>query len=293
VDTTSAPLRLIDVNKAALPAGSSVNVATGVVTTPLGIAVTGIAGVTLNGAAFANTGQFAVAGNNLITDPSKIVQPAIGVVHTYVITVNNLGGGTTLVTVLISRGSVKVDSITLANGGVAPAAPAVTANDVTNTVTGMATGMEYSLDGAAYVAYNAATFNAISFAGVHTLLVRVAAAGGNPAGAITTLNFTTNPVTPAAPAVTANDLTNTVTGMAAGMEYSLDGVAYVAYNAATFNAISFAGVHTLLVRVAAAGINPAGAVTTLNFTANPVNLSGPTVTLGSITDATLIVAPVV
>ncbi|MDO8349852.1 MAG: hypothetical protein Q7S94_01730, partial [Gallionella sp.] len=165
VDTTAAPLRLIDVNKAALPAGSSVNVATGVVTTPLGIAVTGIAGVTLNGAAFANTGQFAVAGSNLITDPSKIVQPAIGVIHTYVITVNNLGGGTTLVTVLISHGSVKVDSITLANGGVAPAAPAVTANDVTNTVTGMAAGMEYSLDGAAYVAYNAATFNAISFAG--------------------------------------------------------------------------------------------------------------------------------
>ena len=278
VDTTAAPLRLIDVNKAALPAGSTVNVATGVVTTPLGIAVTGIAGITLNGAAFANTGQFAITGNSLITDPSKIVQPAIGVVHTYVITVNNLGGGTTLVTVLISHGSVKVDSITLANGGVAPAAPAVIANDVTNTVTGMASGMEYSLDGAAYVAYNAATFNAISFAGVHTLLVRVAAAGINPASAVTTLSFTTNPVTPVAPSVTADDTANTVTGMASGMEYSLDGAAYVAYNAATFNAISFAGVHTLLVRVAAAGINPASAVTTLSFTTNPVTPVAPSVT---------------
>ncbi|MDO9012159.1 MAG: hypothetical protein Q7U78_10210 [Gallionella sp.] len=278
VDTTAAPLRLIDVNKAALPAGSSVNVATGVVTTPLGIAVTGIAGVTLNGAAFANTGQFAVSGNNLITDPTKIVQPAIGVIDTYVITVNNLGGGSTLVTVLISHGSVKIDSITLANGAVTPAAPTVTADDTANTVAGMATGMEYSLDGAAYVVYNAATFNAISFAGVHTLLVRVAAAGINPASAVTTLSFTTNPVTPVAPLVTADDTANTVAGMATGMEYSLDGAAYVAYNAAIFNAISFAGAHTLLVRVAAAGINPAGTITTLSFTTNPVTPVAPTVT---------------
>ena len=216
IDTTAVPVRLIDVNKTALPAGSSVNIATGVVTAPLGIAVTGIAGVTLNGAAFTNTGQFALSGNNLITDPAKIVQPAIGVIDTYVITVNNLGGGTTLVTIQVSHGSVKIDGISIVSGGV-PAAPAVTANDVTNTVTGMAAGMEYNLDGAGYVAYNAATFNAISFAGNHSLLVRVAAAGINPAGLVTTLTFTTNPVTPAAPLVTADDVANTVAGMAAGM----------------------------------------------------------------------------
>ncbi len=86
-----------------------------------------------------------------------------------------------------------------------PAAPAVTADDVLNTVTGMAVGMEYNLDGVGYVPYVAATFNAINFAGVHSLLVRVVGAGINPAGAVTTLNFTTNPVTPLTPIVAVND----------------------------------------------------------------------------------------
>ena len=82
-------------------------------------------------------------------------------------------------------------------------------------------------------------------------------------------NAVVNPVTPLAPAVTADDVNNTVAGMTVGMEYNIDGVGYVAYDAVTFNAINFAGVHSLLVRVAAAGINPAGAVTTLSFTTNP------------------------
>jgi hypothetical protein len=74
----------------------------------------------------------------------------------------------------------------------APAAPAVTRDDTANTVTGMTTAMEYNLDNAGYVLYNAVTFGAINFAGNHTLLVRVAAAGNVPAGLVTTLTFTTN-----------------------------------------------------------------------------------------------------
>lgn len=74
------------------------------------------------------------------------------------------------------------------------------------------------------------------------------------------------PVTPTAPLVTSDDALNTVAGMEAGMEYNLDGAGYVAYIQATFNAINFAGNHTLLVRVSAAGINPPSADTTLTFT---------------------------
>jgi len=77
-----------------------------------------------------------------------------------------------------------------------------------------------------------------------------------------------NPVTPAAPAVTGDDTANTVAGMATGMEYQLDAAAYVAYDAATFPALN--GAHALSVRVAAEGINPAGLVTTLTFTANAI-----------------------
>ncbi|MDP1609947.1 MAG: DUF1566 domain-containing protein [Sulfuritalea sp.] len=113
LDTTAAPTRLIAVDKTALPAGSSVNTTTGAITTPLGVVVTGIAGVTLNAAPFANAGQFGLSGNSLVIDPGKITQPAVGVVDIYVITVNNFGGGTTLVTVNVSHGSVKIDSITI------------------------------------------------------------------------------------------------------------------------------------------------------------------------------------
>jgi hypothetical protein len=116
LDKTAAPTRLIAVDKTALPAGSSIDTATGAITTPLGVAVTAIAGVTKNGGAFANAGQFALSGNSLIISPRLIAQPAVGVVDTYVVTANNLGGGTTLVTINVSHGSVKIDSIVISAG---------------------------------------------------------------------------------------------------------------------------------------------------------------------------------
>jgi hypothetical protein len=198
----------------------------------------------------------------------------------------NFGGAHTLLVRVAAEGINPAGEVTALTFTINPAipvtpgAPSVTNDDTANTVTGMATGMEYSLDGAGYVAYNAAIFNAINFGGAHTLLVRVAAEGINPAGEVTTLTFTVNPVTPVtpgAPSVINDDTANTVTGMAAGMEYNLDGAGYVAYNAAAFNVIDFRGAHTLLVRVAAEGVNPAGQVTTLTFTANPVT-PGPSVT---------------
>jgi len=113
IDTTAAPLRLIAVNKATLPAGATVNTTTGDVTVPLAVAVAGIAGITKNGVAFANAGEFSLVGNSLVVKPSLIVQPAAGVVDSYVVTLNNVGGGTTLATVSVSKGSVKIDSITV------------------------------------------------------------------------------------------------------------------------------------------------------------------------------------
>ncbi len=161
-------------------------------------------------------------------------------------------------------------TLTFTTNPVTPAAPSVSNDDEANTVDGMAAGMEYNLDSAGYVAYNATTFAGLDFAGNHTLLVRVAAEGINPEGPSTTLTFTTNPVTPAAPSVSNDDEANTVDGMAAGMEYNLDSAGYVAYNATTFAGLDFAGNHTLVVRVAASGINPASNEVTLTFTVNPV-----------------------
>jgi hypothetical protein len=69
-----------------LPAGSSVSTTTGDVTVPLAVAVTGIAGITKNLAAFPNAGEFSLSGNSLVVKPSLIVQPAAGVVDAYVLT---------------------------------------------------------------------------------------------------------------------------------------------------------------------------------------------------------------
>lgn len=118
-DTSAAPTRLIAVDKTALPAGSTVDTATGAVNVPLGVAVTSIAGVTRNGGAFVNAGQFVLSGNNLIVTPSLIAQPAAGVTDSYVVAVNNAGGGTTLVTVVVTRGSVRIESVTVTAGVVA------------------------------------------------------------------------------------------------------------------------------------------------------------------------------
>jgi len=147
IDTTATPTRLIAVNKAALPAGSSVNTASGVITTPLAVAVTGIVGVTLNAAAFANSGQFSLSGNNLVIDPNKITQPAVGVTDTYVVTLNNFGGGTTLATILVSHGSVKIDSIAVTAGVVADtAAPTTTAAPSASGTTDTATTLSATIN---------------------------------------------------------------------------------------------------------------------------------------------------
>lgn len=102
-------------------------------------------------------------------------------------------------------------------------------------------------------------------AATYTYRYNVSDAAGNAATEVTRTVVVAAPI-PAAPSVTADDTANTVTGMAVGMEYKLDAAGYVAYDAITFDAIDLSGDHTLLVRVAAEGANPAGLDTTLTFT---------------------------
>ncbi|KRE69572.1 polysaccharide lyase family 8 super-sandwich domain-containing protein [Paenibacillus sp. Soil750] len=74
---------------------------------------------------------------------------------------------------------------------VVPKAPELTADDAANTVTGMAAGLEFSLDGSEYAPYDAEIFKLINFNGLHELYVRWAAneSTGAPAGKVTTLRF--------------------------------------------------------------------------------------------------------
>jgi len=112
-DTSLTPQRLIAIDKAALPAGARIDQVSGSIAAPLPAPVAGIASISKNGAAFANGGQFALADNSLVIHPGLIAQPASGIIDTYIVTLNNADGGTTVATVLVSHGSVKIDSITL------------------------------------------------------------------------------------------------------------------------------------------------------------------------------------
>lgn len=71
-------------------------------------------------------------------------------------------------------------------------APEVTADDEANTVSGMDEYMEYNLDDAGWVMYDADAFAALDLSGAHTMLVRYAADEMFPASAEVTLTFTAN-----------------------------------------------------------------------------------------------------
>jgi hypothetical protein len=125
LDTTAPAVRRIVISKGSLPAGASIDPATGAVTSPLGVTVTGIANITRNGVAFTNTGQFSVSGSSLVVNPGVMIEPAAGAQDTYIVTANNQGGGTTTITVTVSKGSVKIDSITVGGAdSTAPSTPA-------------------------------------------------------------------------------------------------------------------------------------------------------------------------
>lgn len=144
VDATVTQTRLIAIDKTALPTGSSVALATGILTAPIGTAVSAIAGVTLGGAPFTNTGQFALSGaTNLVINPNLITQPAT--TDTYVVTMNNTsGGGTTLATVTVTHGSTRITSVVMSSGATVintaaiagVTAPVAGATPVTTTTAG-------------------------------------------------------------------------------------------------------------------------------------------------------------
>ncbi len=79
------------------------------------------------------------------------------------------------------------------NAEIVPA-PAVIANDTLNTIIGLDTTMEISVDGQAYVLYNGS--NLPSLIGEHEVKVRYAATSSKPAGLVTLLQFTTDTFPP-------------------------------------------------------------------------------------------------
>ena len=198
VDTTATPTRLIAITKSGLPAGSTIDTATGDVTVALGATVTGFAGITRNLAAFTNTGQFVLGTTTLTVRPSQMTQPAGGTTDTYVATLNNSGGGTTTVTVVVSKGSVRIDSIVVSGAGGDTTAPTTTAAPSVSGTTSSGTTLS-------------ATINE---AGTGYYLVQAAAATPPDVAAVIAANNSF--------AMTANSAANaTISGLSAATAYTV------------------------------------------------------------------------
>ena len=115
-------------------------------------------------------------------------------------------------------------ALTFTTNPAAPAAPSVSADDAANVIVGLDTTMEFKVDSGSYVKYNGS--NAPELSGNHTVLVRVAANGGTPAGSEATLTFTANPEsTPSATIDYANEQLSNLTPNGA---YEINGTAVTA-----------------------------------------------------------------
>ncbi len=99
-----------------------------------------------------------------------------------------------------SKSAGKIVGVKDPNAEIVPA-PVVMADDTLNTIIGLDTTMEVSVDGQAYVRYNGS--NLPSLIGDHEVKVRYAATGSTPAGLVTLLQFTANQLP--ALTVTASD----------------------------------------------------------------------------------------
>ncbi|MDO3409852.1 S-layer homology domain-containing protein [Saccharibacillus sp. CPCC 101409] len=89
-----------------------------------------------------------------------------------------------------SFASVPVERVILASNIVVPPAPGVTADDVNNTIVGLDTYMEFSVDDGPYIRYDGT--NAPNLSGSHNVKVRIAADGPVPAGPAASLTYTPN-----------------------------------------------------------------------------------------------------
>lgn len=199
VDTSAASTRVIKIDKNNIPDGSSINKSSGILTIPIGTSVSSIAGITRNGSAFSNTGQFALSGNtNLIIDPGLLVQPTLQ--DTYIVTMNNTtGGGTTLATVKVDRGSTFVSSVVISSGSIAPTLSGLSLSS-SSIVFGAAapTITAPTSESAGAITYTSSNTNVATISGSTITIVGVGlttitatqAANGNYSSATTTTSLT-------------------------------------------------------------------------------------------------------
>lgn len=147
---------------------------------------------------------------------------------------------------------------------------------------------------------NELIINTSSLLGDYTFALTVTDRNGRVSKTATrTVRLLETDTVPDAPVITVDDNNNILLGADATMEYSTDaGMIWRPYN--PNNSPTFSGNVTVMIRVAADGINPAGAITTVGFTANPSTPTIPTTVTENIkvdvkegaTDTTAVQIPV-
>jgi NPCBM-associated, NEW3 domain of alpha-galactosidase./BNR/Asp-box repeat. len=168
---------------------------------------------------------------------------------------------------VVSGTAISVTGSAVSVSGSAISGSAIVVDYANHQMAATDASMEYSTD-------NGVTWNDCGTADILTLSEDASVLVRKKAGSITTIHFTENPVIPAAPSVTANDLNNTITGANNSMEYSTDGgstwTAYLNSNPPVFNGNKF-----VKVRV------KAGEAVAINYAADTVVGSAIQVVTGS------------
>lgn len=159
-----------------------------------------------------------------------------------------------------------------------PPTPILSVDDAGNFVVGIDETMEYVIDGALiYTTYDPLAIPVLS--GQHTIKVRIKKVPMVTAPSLDVLlTFTTDPVKPLPPTVYMDDVEDIVVGIDTTMEYSHNGVDYIAFEEEV--PIGLNGYMTIYVRVSAEGINPPSDVVILPFTYNPIKPDAPVLSLG-------------
>lgn len=136
--------------------------------------------------------------------------------------------------------------------------PAVSVDDVNNTIVGLDENMEFSLDGSTYTVYNGSNGPVVPGDNKKVWVRYTAASGVNPNPPVA-LTFTYRPL------VMADDVNNRIVGLNTSMEYKIGEAAWVQYDGST--APDLTDKKTVKVRFITPEAGTQGEVT-LNFTVN-------------------------
>lgn len=113
--------RIVVIDKTILPAAAHPDLMTGDLIVDI-VPANDIAGVTRNGAPYINANNFALnsSKNQLIINTASLAVPPAGTTHTYAVTINEQGGGQTVITIDVQHGSVRISRVDIQRIGGAP-----------------------------------------------------------------------------------------------------------------------------------------------------------------------------